>query len=358
MLPRDDRFRKGYDTHALLEGERLIDSWTTSGGHLTLTSQRLLHEPMRTPEGFLAATLKFGGAGEAGDLLKAGVELADRRTKWAIAHTDISEAKPGPTARTLSVTGTSGEVWVVEISDGLWSFRWSEKNVAARDRAVSSISAEIAAARPAGTPTAPQTGAVPPGQSAQPSALIDRLRAAASGPGTAKPSAELDSSESEPEMLPQQLEAINTGRPVLVHRDEGLDAYFSPIGKMHLSFGGYGGVPPTGATLPRNLVGRWVATKGWMLSTWPGEPAYIDLVASGSLGGRLHLFGAVPPIAITEGSWCWLQAPSQLVLEVQTESVEDVIVEARVVLVVTAIEPNRIAGSEGDEQFELIRSPG
>jgi len=37
--------------------------------------------------------------------------------------------------------------------------------------------------------------------------------------------------------------------------------------------------------------------------------------------------------------------------------VEDVIVEARVVLIVAAIEPNRIAGSEGDEKFELIRSP-
>jgi hypothetical protein len=90
---------------------------------------------------------------------------------------------------------------------------------------------------------------------------------------------------------------------------------------------------------------------------WPGEPADIDLAASGSLGGRLHLFGAVPPITITGGSWCWVQARSQLVLEVQTESVEDVIVEARVVLIVAAIEPNRIAGSEGDEKFELIRSP-
>jgi hypothetical protein len=248
-------------------------------------------------------------------------------------------------------------VWDVEISDGLMSFRWSEKNVAARDRAVSSISAAVAAARPEGLPTALQAEADPPGSSTQSSALIDRLRAAATVPGPVEPSAEVDSSEWPSELLAQRLEAMSTGRPVVVQRHEGFDAYFSPVGQMHLSFGGYGGAPPTGATLPRNLVGRWVATRGWMLSTWPGEPAYVDLVASGSLGGRLHLFGAVPPLAVTEGSWCWVQARSNLVIDVRTESVEGVIVEGRLVLVVTVIEPNRITGPEGDEQFELIRSP-
>ncbi len=354
MVTRDDQFRRSYDTHDLSEGERLVDSWTTTGGHLTLTSQRLLHEPMRTPEDFLATALKFAGAGEAGELVKAGVDLADRRTKWAMALTDILHAKPGPAPRSLSVTRRSGEVWVVEISDGLHSLRWSGRNVAARDRAVSMITEAVSAAGTAGLSTALHSEAVSPGQ---PDALIGKLSAAVGGPTRAESSPEGGASDWPPELLHLRREALNTGRPAVVERDAETTVYFSPIGQLHLSFGGYGGPPPLGGTLPGNLAGRWVATRGWLLSTWPGEPAYIDLVASGILGGRLHLFGAVPPLKVIEGSWCWVQADSELVIEGRTESVHDVIVEARVVLFVTAIEPNRISGSDGDEQFELVRSP-
>ena len=242
MPVRDDQFRKSYDAHELLDGERLIDSWQTSGGHLTLTSQRLLHEPMRTPEDFLATALKAVGYGDAGELLKAGVKLADRRTKWAIPVGDIAAVAPGP-RRFMTVTRASGEVWGVEIFAGLYSFRWSDQNVVARDRAVAAIRAAVGTGGAGPAPGA--DGRAAAGIADQRPAFLERLRAAGGGPA-ATPLPPLDDDSRWPEAdRPLRRQAMITGRNVVISEDEELVTYFSPDGLAHLNFGGYGGPVPT-----------------------------------------------------------------------------------------------------------------
>ena len=200
---RDDRYRKSYDAHELLDGERLVDSWTTSGGTLVLTSLRLLHEPMRTPEDFLATAAKWLGFGEAGDALKAGVKLADRRTKWAIPLGDIAAAQPGPDGPSLTITRTSAEVWSVRVSAGLYSLRGSAAEVAARDQA-------IAAIRAAGAGSGAPAWTAPP---------------AGGGRAPAYPADD----DWPAELRPLRRQAMTTGRNVVPDRNDDLCDYRSGV---------------------------------------------------------------------------------------------------------------------------------
>ena len=123
-----------------------------------------------------------------------------------------------------------------------------------------------------------------------------------------------------------------------------------------MSIGGYGEVAPSGGVRPSNLVGRWVVTQG-MASEWPGEAAYLELAPTGTLGGRLQLFGALPPLTLQDGAWWWVQATSTLVLEFRAPPVEDLVMEMRVPLAVTTIEPNRVAAGADGKDHELVRAP-
>jgi hypothetical protein len=341
---RDDRYRKSYDAHDLLDGERLVDGWTTSGGYLWLTSQRLLHEPMRTPEDFLASAARLFGFGDAGDALKTGVSLLDRRTKWAMPIGDVASVSPGPGATTLSFTRRSGEIWSVDIAAGLYAFRGGAASQAARDRAVSAIRTALGA-QPSPEPRA--------GSGSDFDAVISRL-GRAPAPDTIGPAIEDDSLP--PPLRRAREQARTSGRNVEIPSEDGTVAYFSPDGFVHLGMFGYGGPEPAGAARPDNLVGRWVVTQGWE-SDWPGQPAFLELSANGALSGRVAMFGALPPLPLLDASWWWTQADHRLTLEFRLPPVEDTVIEGRFPLRVTVVEPNRMAGVDDGWTFELVRAP-
>ena len=271
MQVRDDKYRQQYEAHELLEGERLVNSWTASGGELVLTTQRLLSEPMRTPQDILFGPVaKLLGYGEVGDVLAAGVQYIDTRKKWAIPLSDISAVEPQPDDSTLSFQRTSGEVWAIKLAASLYTPRWSDKNRVARDEAVAAIRAAVSAVR--------TTGAAGVGI-ADISSAIRALQEAQAPP---PPSA---TTQIDPRYETGRRRAIASGQNVVVEDHEDGTAYFSPTGLLHASLRGYGQPKPASGTLPGNLVGRWVVSRGDMASVWQGQPTFFHLAASGSLGG-------------------------------------------------------------------------